>query len=75
MGGPLAVPGQAAGGGAQGQVALYWPDRRNRDVDNIKSLLDACTGILWLVDGQIIDLHLTKAIDRINPRVEMTINV
>ena len=59
--GPLAV-----------RIALYWPDRRNRDVDNVKALLDALTSILWLDDGQIVDLHLTKAVDRENPRVELS---
>lgn len=60
--GPLAVT-----------VALYWPDRRKHDVDNIKALLDACTGILWDDDGQIEDLHTTKAYDKENPRVVMTV--
>lgn len=56
------------------KIALYWPDARNRDVDNIKALLDACTGILWADDGQIADLHITKAVDRKNPRVEMEVS-
>lgn len=60
--GPLAVT-----------VALYWPTKRNHDVDNIKALLDACTGIVWVDDGQIQDLHTTKAFDNGNPRVEMSI--
>jgi Holliday junction resolvase RusA-like endonuclease len=47
--GPLAV-----------RIALYWPTRRNHDVDNIKALLDALTGILWSDDGQISDLRVTK---------------
>jgi Holliday junction resolvase RusA-like endonuclease len=60
--GPLAV-----------KVALWWPDKRNHDIDNIKALLDALTGILWLDDGQINDLHITKGYDKAQPRVEMTI--
>jgi len=54
-------------------VALYWPDRRKHDVDNIKALLDACTGILWEDDGQIIDLHITKDFDKEAPRVVMAV--
>jgi Holliday junction resolvase RusA-like endonuclease len=34
------------------KVGLYWPDKRRHDIDNIKILLDACTGILWLDDGR-----------------------
>ena len=55
------------------EVDLFWPDRRNHDVDNIKSLLDALTGIVWNDDGQIQDLHTKKAVDRTNPRVEMRV--
>lgn len=60
--GPLAVT-----------VALYWPDRRTHDIDNIKALLDALTGIVWEDDGQIVELHTTKAVDKERPRVEMTV--
>ena len=60
--GPLAV-----------KIRLYWGDCRKHDVDNIKALLDACTGILWLDDGQIEDLHTTKAYSKDNPRVEMVV--
>jgi crossover junction endodeoxyribonuclease RusA len=52
-------------------VCLYWPDRRKHDVDNIKSLLDALTGILWLDDGQIEDLRVRKYYDKKAPRVEL----
>lgn len=60
--GPLAVT-----------VDLYWPTRRNHDLDNIKALLDACSGILWLDDGQIVDLHTKKGFDKANPRLVMTV--
>lgn len=55
------------------EIELWWPDRRNRDIDNVKALLDALTGILWLDDGQITDLHLMKGVDRNHPRVEMKV--
>jgi crossover junction endodeoxyribonuclease RusA len=54
-------------------LALYWPDRRKHDIDNIKVLLDALTGIVWDDDGQIADLHITKAYDKAKPRVEMAV--
>jgi len=60
--GPLAVT-----------IDMHWPTARNHDVDNIKTLLDSLTGIVWQDDGQIVDLHLTKSIDRKRPRVEMSI--
>lgn len=56
-------------------VALYWPTLRNHDVDNIKSLLDACTGLLWNDDGQIVELRITKHYDKGNGRVEMSVDL
>jgi Holliday junction resolvase RusA-like endonuclease len=55
------------------KLALYWPDRRKHDVDNIKGFLDALTGILWEDDGQITDLHITKAYDKKEPRAELAV--
>ena len=65
--------GKPLEGEIKAEVHLYWPDKRKHDIDNIKSLLDACTGILWLDDSQITDLHLRKSFDKQNPRVEMFI--
>jgi Holliday junction resolvase RusA-like endonuclease len=42
-------------------------------VHNIKVLLDALTGIPWLDDGQIEDLHTTKGHDPKKPRVEIAV--
>lgn len=53
------------------RTSFWWPDKRNHDIDNIKALLDAFTGILWADDGQIDFLMLKKGIDAKNPRVEM----
>jgi crossover junction endodeoxyribonuclease RusA len=55
-------------------VELRWPTRRNHDLDNIKSLLDAMTGILWDDDGQIEELHITKCYDKANPGVTLTLS-
>ncbi len=53
------------------KIDLYWPDNRRHDLDNIKGLLDALTGILYEDDCQITELHLSKSIDKKNPRVEL----
>lgn len=54
-------------------IALWWPTKRNHDVDNVKGLLDALTGILWHDDGQIESLHIRKGYDKATPRVELTV--
>jgi Holliday junction resolvase RusA-like endonuclease len=56
-------------------VALYWPDRGKHDVDNIKALLDALTGILWLDDGQIADLCISKRYDPDRPQAELSLKL
>jgi Holliday junction resolvase RusA-like endonuclease len=63
--------GKPLEGPLKAEIALFWGDRRRHDVDNIKGLLDALTGILWVDDAQIEDLRITKHIDRANPRVEL----
>lgn len=55
------------------EIALYWPDHRKHDVDNIKGLLDALTGIVWQDDGQIVELRTRKCVGQDQPRVEMVI--
>jgi len=54
-------------------VALRWGSRRNHDVDNIKSLLDSMTGILWEDDGQIVDLRITKVYEKGNEGLTLTV--
>jgi len=60
-------------GPLKAEIALYWPDRRKHDVDNVKGFLDALTGIVWADDGQIEDLRIRKAYDKANPRAELTV--
>lgn len=55
------------------RIEFYYPNKRNRDIDNIKGLLDALTSIVWLDDGQITQLELTKHVDAKNPRIELSI--
>lgn len=54
-------------------VRMFWKDARNHDLDNIKALLDALTTVVWLDDKQLVELHLTKAIDKERPRCEIEI--
>ncbi len=55
-------------------VRLYFGTKRVHDIDNYnKLLLDACTGILWIDDGQIQKLTVEKFYDKENPRIEMEI--
>ena len=44
------------------RVALFFKDRRQRDVDGVKGLLDALEGVLYLNDSQIYSLTVTKAL-------------
>ena len=32
------------------EIALWWPDNRRRDLDNVKGLLDSLSGILYMDD-------------------------
>lgn len=65
--------GRPLEGALNAQISLWWPDKRNHDVDNIKSLLDAMTGILWNDDGQIQELSIKKGVDTQNSRVEIVV--
>lgn len=53
------------------EITLYWPDKRRRDLDNIKGFIDACTGIVWNDDSQIVSLTIRKRVDKSKPRVEV----
>lgn len=65
--------GLPLGGPLKAEICLRWPTRRKHDLDNIKALLDALTGIVWEDDDQLIELHLRKEYDKENPGVEIVI--
>jgi Holliday junction resolvase RusA-like endonuclease len=44
------------------RVLLTFPDRKRRDVDNIKLLLDALEGVVYDDDSQIYELSIKKQI-------------
>lgn len=65
---------------ATSQLTFYWPDKRRRDKDNslasMKSVFDgiADAGVV-ADDSGITHLPTTFAVDKANPRVEVTITV
>lgn len=53
-------------------VVAFMPDRKVRDVDNFgKNVLDACTGVVWDDDAQVVDLLICKRWDYDAPRTEV----
>lgn len=56
------------------ELDLFFKDKRKRDLDNVKGLIDALTGILWEDDSLIVELRIRKFIDKDNPRVEILCN-
>lgn len=49
-------------------------NKRKCDLDNLsKAVLDACNGIVWEDDRQIVDLRITKVYDKDNPGVLVSI--
>lgn len=55
------------------EMIFYWPDKRKRDVDNVKGFIDAFNRIVWQDDSQITDLTLRKRVHASDPRVEITV--
>jgi Holliday junction resolvase RusA-like endonuclease len=56
--------------------AIYMPDNRRRDGSNVlKSLEDGCIGVLFDDDCQVESCVWSMALDRENPRVDVTVEV
>lgn len=56
------------------EVRCYFPDERKRDADNVgKSVLDALNKGIWRDDSQVHRLTVTREIDRVRPRTEVTV--
>ena len=52
----------------------FYGDNRKRDIDAyIKIVLDAMEGIVYENDNQIVKLEATKAVDKDNPRIEVSV--
>lgn len=51
-------------------VAVVWPDRRRRDLDNlVKSIADALNGVAWDDDSSVVELHAVSSVNAHNPGV------
>lgn len=51
---------------------VFFPDKRRRDLDNvIKAIGDALNKTAYRDDSQVAELHGTRAVDRLHPRVEV----
>lgn len=55
------------------ELYLFFPTKQRRDLDNVKALIDAMTGVCWEDDSQIYELVIRKYHDKENPRVEVMI--
>jgi len=55
-------------------IALYFGDKRARDIDNYHKLsLDALSGIVYADDSQIQKMTVEKFYDKENPRIEIEV--
>lgn len=55
-------------------MAIFWPDRRRRDLDNtVKSILDGMNKVVYADDYFVQRLVVERYIDRENPRAEVTV--
>lgn len=58
------------------KLTAWCPTKRRVDVDNVaKSVLDALNGIAFDDDSRVVDLHVTRELDRERPRVRVEIEV
>lgn len=55
------------------ELYLYFPTKQRRDLDNVKALIDAMTGVVWKDDSQIYELVIRKYHDKEDPRVEVIV--
>ena len=54
------------------RVMLYFGTKRRADIDNFHKLsLDALTSVVYEDDSQIRALHVERAYDKGNPRIEI----
>jgi Holliday junction resolvase RusA-like endonuclease len=54
------------------QVMGYLTSNRP-DADNLRGVLDACEGVLWSNDRRVRPVTYDYAVDKANPRVEVTV--
>jgi Holliday junction resolvase RusA-like endonuclease len=55
-------------------ITLYFGTKRRADVDNFHKLsLDALSGVVYEDDSQIASLHVARAYDKHEPRIEIKV--
>lgn len=54
-------------------VTAHFYLKRDRDVDNLKLVLDVMKGYVYEDDAQVVELHVYKHKDKMNPRVELEV--
>ena len=55
-------------------IVFVLPDHHRRDLDNLsKAICDSLNGIVFDDDSQIVDLHLTKRVDKQVPGIVVTV--
>ena len=53
-------------------VELWFGTKRKSDIDNFSKLVfDACSGLLWEDDSQIVEANFIKGYSKENPRIEI----
>lgn len=56
------------------EANFYFQTNGKKDLDNhLKLLLDSLIGIVYEDDSQIVQLTLTKQVDKNDPRIEVTV--
>ncbi len=55
------------------RVDFYYRDRRANDIDNLKLLFDALTGVVWIDDRIIDEQHVYRHFGAAVPRVDLEI--
>jgi crossover junction endodeoxyribonuclease RusA len=67
--------GKPLEGDIEVSITLYFGTKRRADLDNFNKLsLDALTGVAYEDDSQIAALHLRRAYDKDNPRIEISLS-
>jgi len=56
-------------------MEIFMGTKRKCDIDNFNKLcFDAMSGILWIDDSQIKELHIKKGYDKENPRISLQVS-
>lgn len=57
-------------------IRLFVPDNRRRDVDNMaKAAADAINEFVYADDSQIVEMRISKSVDRERPRCEIEVRM